>query len=139
MTFEVHKNERREVRRKLSMACRVVRESDYKLLGTRAIDVSPDGILVMTIRDAAAGERVLVSFKATELGIWFDAQGTIARVVHGRRPGDQGRCVAVRFANLDPVRRFILRGCLKRASPPLPQREPRIDYAATVRRIAANG
>jgi len=136
MTFLVQKNERREVRRKLVLPCRVLRESDCELIGACALDVSPDGMLVMAVRDATLGDRVLVSFHATELGIRFEAEARIARVVRGRRPGDRGKCVGLRFVKMDPVKRFILRGCLKRNAPPLPQREPRIDYAATVRKIA---
>jgi hypothetical protein len=136
MSFLVHKNERREVRRRMMLPCRVVRERDFKLIGACAVDVSPDGMLVMTIREAAIGDEVIVSFKATELGIWFDAEAVVARVVRGRRPGDRGPCVGLRFRKIDAVKRFILRGHLRRTAPPLPQREARIDYAATIQRIA---
>src|SRR5438309_11899717 len=114
MTFLVHKNERREVRRRLILPCRVVRERDYKLVGACALDVSPDGMLVMAIADAALGDEVIVSFKATELGIWFDAEAVVARVVRGRRPGDRGRCVGLRFKRTDAVKRLILRSHLRR-------------------------
>lgn len=137
MTFLVHKNERREVRRKTMLACRVIRERDCELIGACAVDLSPDGMLVMAVRDAAIGDQVHVSFHATELGIRFDAEARVTRLVRGRRPGDRGRCVGLRFENMDAVKRFILRGHLKKSAPPLPQREPRIDYAATIRKIAS--
>lgn len=139
LSFLVHKNERREVRRRLTLACRVVRERDFQLLGTNAIDLSPDGMLVMAIRDADPGDGLIVSFRATELGLWFDAEAKVARVVRGRRPKDRGRCVGISFTRFDPVARLVLRGHLRRNAPPVPQRDPRIDYAATVRRIAAMG
>ena len=136
LSFLAHKNERRELRRRVTLACRVVRERDFRLLGSHAIDLSPDGMLVMSILDAEPGEELLVSFRATELGIWFDAEGTVARVVRGRRPKDRGRGLGIRFTQFDPVSRLVLRGHLRRTAPPVPQRTARIDYAATVRRIA---
>jgi PilZ domain len=136
LSFLVHKNERREVRRQMTLACRVVREKDFQLLGTNAIDVSPEGMLVMAIRDAAPGDGLIVSFRATELGIWFDAEAKVARVVRGRRPKDRGRCIGISFTRFDSVSRLVLRGYLRRAAPPVPQRDARIDYAATVRKIA---
>jgi hypothetical protein len=139
VSFLVHKNERREVRRRMTFSCRVVRERDFRLVGTNAIDLSPDGMLVMTIRDVAPGDELIVSFRATELGIWFDAEAKVARVVRGRRPKDRGRCIGVSFTRFDPVQRLVLRGHLRRSAPPVPQRDARIDYAATVRRIALAG
>jgi hypothetical protein len=135
LSFVAHKNERHEVRRRMKVACRVVRESDFKLVGTHAIDLSPGGMLVMTMREVARGDELIVSFRATELGIWFDAEARVARVVHGRRPKDKGRCIGIAFTRLDPVARLVLRGHLRRNAPPVPQREQRMDYAATVRRI----
>jgi hypothetical protein len=60
----------------------------------------------------------------------------VARVVRGRRPKDRGRCVGLAFTKFDAVSRLVLRGHLRRTAPPIPQREPRIDYAATIKRIA---
>jgi hypothetical protein len=140
LSFFAPKNERREIRRRVTLACRVVRESDFRLVASNALDLSPEGMLVMSLRaDAAPGDTVVVSFRATELGIWFDAEGTVARVVHGRRPRDRGRCLGIRFTRFDPVSRLILRGHLRRSPPPLPERKlrpARVDYAATIRRIA---
>jgi hypothetical protein len=135
----VHRNERREIRRDVSLTCRVVRERDFRLIGTRGLDLSPSGVLVLLDREAEPGEPVVMSFRTTELGLWFDAEGEIARVVHGRRPRDPGRCIGIRFTKLDPVSRLVLRGHLRRVAPPLPKRQiddARIDYAATVRRVA---
>jgi hypothetical protein len=135
MTFLVPKNERREARRRLVLPCRVVREHDFRLIGACAVDVSAGGMLVMAIGDVSLGDEVVLSFNATELGIAFDADAVVARVVHGRRQGDRGRCIGLHFRRLDAVKRLILRGHLRRMAPPLPQREARIDYAATVKRI----
>jgi hypothetical protein len=139
LSFVVPKNERREVRRRVKLPCRVIRESDFRLVGTNAIDLSPAGMLLMTMRDVAPGEELIVSFRATELGIWFDAEARVARVLRGRRSKDRGRCAGIAFTQIDPVARLILRGHLRRSAPPLPQREARMDYAATVRRITLGG
>jgi hypothetical protein len=136
LSFLAHKNERREIRRRVTLACRVVRERDFHLIGTYALDLSPSGMLVMSIRDAEPGDSLIISFRATELGLWFDAEGEVARVVRGRRPKDRGRGIGVRFTRFDAVSRLVLRGHLRRNAPPVPQRDFRVDYAGTVRRIA---
>jgi hypothetical protein len=136
LSFLVHKNERREIRRRVKIPCRVVRESDRRLVGTNILDVSPGGMLVMTMRDCAPGDDLLVSFRASDLGIWFEARAKVARVVRGRRPKDLGRGIGITFTRLDPVAKLVLRGHLRRTAPPVPQREARIDYAATILRIA---
>jgi len=133
MPLFVRKNERREVRRAVSMTCQIVRERDFRLVAETALDVSPDGMLVATDVDIEPGENVFVSFRATELGIWFDTEASVARVIRGRRPGDKGRGVALRFSTMPRVKRLILRGHLRRTPPPIPRRAQRIDWAATVR------
>lgn len=137
MPLFVRKNERREVRRALSLPCQIVRERDFRLVSDRTVDVSPDGMFVATDTELEVGEDLIVSFRATELDLWFDTEARVTRVVHGRRTGDEGRGVALRFSTLTNVKRLILRGHLRRVPPPLPRREQRIDWAATVRRIEA--
>src|ERR1700677_1550414 len=103
LSFLVHKNERREVRRRMKVPCRVVSERDFRLLGTNAIDISPDGMLVMSMREmreVAPGAGLSVSFRATDLGIWFDAEAKVARIVRGRRPKDRGQCLGISFTRL---------------------------------------
>jgi hypothetical protein len=82
------------------------------------------------------GEKMLVSFQATQLGLWFDTQAEVTRIIRGRRPEDEGRAFGMKFTNMDHVSRLILRGHLRRVPPPLPQRPTRVDYAATIRQIA---
>src|SRR4051794_41572417 len=108
MAALVRKNERREMRRALVMSCQIVRERDFRLVAEKALDVSPDGMLVATEADLAVGENVFVSFRATELGLWFDTEATVTRVIQGRRPGDKGRGVALKFSTLPRLKRFIL-------------------------------
>lgn len=131
------RNDRREIRRAVGLACSVVRERDFRLVAESALDVSPDGMLVATEHDLAIGESLIVSFRATQLGLWFDSEASVARIVRGRRDGDRGAAIGLSFSTLDRVKRLILRGHLRRVPPPLPRRTQRIDWTATVRSLTA--
>jgi hypothetical protein len=87
-------------------------------------------MLVLSDERVDEGLDLVVSFQATELPIWFDACAKITRVVEGRRPGDPGRALGVRFETLPAVSRLILRGFLRRHPLTLSQREPPLDIAA---------
>jgi hypothetical protein len=138
MSFWVRKNQRNVIRRAYALPCRVVRETDFKLIGSCAVDVSQDGMMVLSDYDLWRGEDVFVSFQATELGIWFHAQAKVARVIEGRRPGDPGRALGLRFTKIDPIKRFILGSHLRRVPPPIPKRPQRIDWAASMRKLASS-
>ena len=134
----VHANQRRELRRTVRVECQVVREKDFRLLATRTENLSPGGMLVHAGERALTGEPVIVSFRVPRTRRWVDAKATIARVLHGRRPGDRGLRYGVEFEPLAPEDERYLRDRLKGMAPPLPAREPRVDYAATVH-LAALG
>lgn len=121
----------------MATRCQIVRERDFRLVSDKALDLSPDGMLVATDVELEPGENVFVSFRATELGIWFDTEARVTRVIRGRRPGDKGRGVALAFSTMPRVKRFILRGHLRHVPPPVPRRAQRIDWAATIRSIDA--
>jgi hypothetical protein len=131
----VRRNDRREVRRSMGLTCQVVRERDFRLVADRALDLSPDGMLVQSESELEVGESLIVSFKATQLGLWFDSEAEVARIVKGRRDGDRGTGFGLSFSTLDRVKRLILRGHLRRVPPPLPRRTQRIDWTATVRSL----
>jgi hypothetical protein len=132
----VHAQERRIVRRAMRVECQVVREHDFRLLGSRGVDLSPLGMLVMAQERVLTGEPVVVSFRVPRSSWWFDAEATVARVVHGRRPGDLGRCFGLSFDSLEEDAKAFLRRALHGVPPPLPRRAPRVDYAATVHMTA---
>ena len=48
------------------------------------------------------GEEVVVAFQAPHSNVWFDALGTVTRVLHGRRPGDYGVCLGIEFYGMHP-------------------------------------
>jgi hypothetical protein len=135
MGFIVYRSQRAEMRRALEMSCHLVRERDFRLVGGRVLDLSPDGMLVTVLEPVLTGESMIMSFRATELGIWFDTDGVVTRVLRGKRPTDHGLAVGVQFGSLDRVSRLILRAYLKRFAPPIPRRDRAIDYAATVGKI----
>jgi hypothetical protein len=134
----VHARQRRVIRRAIHLDCEVVREHDFRLIGTRGVDVSSTGMLVATGEKVLTGEPVILTFRLPRTPRWFDAQGTIARVVHGRRPGDRGRLFGLDFDSLDPEAEWLLARALRDVPPPVPKRERRVDYAATVH-LAAIG
>ena len=119
----------------MGLACQVVRERDFRLVADRALDLSPDGMLVRTDADLELGESLIVSFHAAKLGLWFDSEAHVARIEKGRREGDRGAGIGLSFSTLDRVKRLILRGHLRRVPPPLPRRAQRIDWTATVRSV----
>ncbi len=132
--FLVRQNERRAVRRAHSISCQVVREEDFRLVGETAIDVSPHGMLIKLRSDVEVGEKLVVTFRTTDFGIWFDSEATVRRIVHGRRPTDAGPAFGISLDSLSNVHRFILKGALKNIPPPIPKRTQRIDFIATIKR-----
>ncbi|MBV9948101.1 MAG: PilZ domain-containing protein [Myxococcales bacterium] len=129
----VRAQQRRSPRRALRLDCQVVRERDFRLLATRGLDLSAHGVLVAAVTRVLTGEPVLLTFRFPHTGWWFDAEATVARVVHGRRPRDRGLLLGLEFESIDPGVRYTLRTLLEGVPPPVPARAPRIDYAASIR------
>jgi PilZ domain-containing protein len=129
----VHAQQRRALRRGLRLDCQVVRERDFTLIGSLGLDLSPLGMLVLAREPALTGEPLVVAFRLPGTRWWFDAEATVTRVVHGRRPGDYGRCFGVEFEPLDPSVQYFLHTMLQGVPPPVPARERRVDYAASVK------
>jgi hypothetical protein len=91
------KQHRRAFRRGVLVTCEVVREHDFRRVARLGLDLSTDGMLVATRDVVLTGEELIVSFRAPMADKWFDCMATVARVVHGRRPGDRGRCLGLSF------------------------------------------
>jgi hypothetical protein len=137
--FIVHARDRRAGRRMVRLGCEVVRTSDYKLVGDRAIDVSDNGLQLLQKpweKDVELGEDVQVFFRVPFSGIWVLAEGKVQRVVRGTRRGDEGRAYGIQMADLHEEAASALRHAMGRFPPTLPRRSKRIDYAATVRLIS---
>lgn len=115
------KTPRGSSRHTVKIECQVVRERDFRLLADRTVDLSASGALVGPADPALTGERILVSFRIPRSSIWIDAEATVTRVVHGRRPGEFSRSLALEFDDLEALQRFMLKEAL-RSVPPAPPR-----------------
>jgi hypothetical protein len=91
------KHPRRSVRRGVLVTCQVVRERDFRRVALLGLDLSTDGMLVASSVPVLTGEEVFVTFRAPFSDKWFDVEAHVARVVHGRRPGDRGRALGLQF------------------------------------------
>jgi len=118
----VRESRRIATRRQVLLPCQAVRETDFKLIADRTLDVSVDGMLLPVAEPILTGENLIVSFPIP--GMWIDAEATVTRVVHGRRPGDDGLAIGVLFDVISPGARAALAGYLHGRPPPLPRRGP---------------
>lgn len=113
------KTPRHASRHSVKIDCQVVRERDFSLIADRVLDLSSSGALVGPADPALTGERILVSFRIPRSTVWIDAEATVTRVIHGRRPGEFRRALAIEFAQLEALPRFMLEEAL-RVVPPVP-------------------
>jgi hypothetical protein len=99
---------RAQLRRPISTFCEVVRERDFRLVGSHLVDLSTRGLLVESDLQVLTGDEVLVSLRSPTKKRWYDCAGTVARIVHGRRKRDRRRAVAIAFENLDVFSELLL-------------------------------
>jgi PilZ domain len=77
-------------------------------VGTRVLDLSATGMLLETELPILTGEELIVSFKSPTDDRWFDCEGNVARVVHGRRRRDSHRALGIKFDAIDPYSELLL-------------------------------
>jgi hypothetical protein len=106
---------RGRLRRAIHSRCQVVRERDFKLVGTKVLDLSTRGMLLETDLPILTGEELLVSFKGPASDRFYDCGATVARVLHGRRRMDTRRAVGVAFETLHVWDELLLCEELRRA------------------------
>jgi hypothetical protein len=122
-------------RRRVSLPCRAVGWGRFDLVGDRLLDLSTRGALLACDREMRPGEEVLLAFRMPWLGRYVLVLAEATRVIEGRREGDPGYAVGLRFLDLDPDDRIELSQRLAMLEPPPPARAHPIDYARTVRAI----
>lgn len=118
----IHRSRRAASRREVTLPCQAVRTDDFVLVADRTLDVSTHGLLLPMKSRVHTGESLVVSFQIAN--VWIDADATVSRVVHGRRPGDDGLQFAVVFDHLAPSQRAALAAFLHGRRAPLPRRGP---------------
>ena len=111
----------RSVRHTAKIECQVVRLKDFRLVADRIENLSSDGLLVGPADPVMTGEPVIVSFKLPGLRDYIDAEAVVARVVHGRRPGEIRRELGLEFVNISRFSRMLLSAYIRRL-PPIPPR-----------------
>ncbi|MEZ4314555.1 MAG: PilZ domain-containing protein [Polyangiaceae bacterium] len=98
----------RSPRFSVRIPCQLVRLRDFRLVGKTIADLSEEGALIEAMEPVLTGEPLLVSFRAPFSHRWVDADAIVARVVHGRRPGDLRRSFGISFTGLTPEGRRLL-------------------------------
>lgn len=116
---------RRTIRKYVRLDCAVVRERDFRVVAELALDLSTFGMLARAKVPVLTGEELIVSFKPPRSNRWFDAEATVTRVIHGRRPGDSGVCLGIEFHNVSGEDRHLLFEHLRGLDRPEPLRAPR--------------
>jgi hypothetical protein len=116
---------RRSFRRFVRLDCQIVREHDFRLVADLALDLSTKGMLVRARTRVLSGEELLVTFKLPRTNHWVDASATVARVLHGRRPGDDGLCLGLEFDRISAEDEGMIFGSLRGLGAPEPLRPPR--------------
>jgi hypothetical protein len=99
---------RARLRRRVQPSCEVVRTRDFRLVGTRVLNLSATGMLLESELPILTGEELIVSFKSPADETWFDCEASVARVIHGRRLADTGRALGISFDTIDPFSELLL-------------------------------
>lgn len=111
----------RSVRFSTDIECQVVRLRDFRLIADRIVDISRSGMLVSPAAPVLTAEPVLVSFRVPRWGRWVDAEGFVARVVHGRRPGEMHRGLGLSIETMPEPGRYALEQSMRWMPPVLPK------------------
>ncbi len=111
---------RRPIRHSVQITCQVVRERDFRLVADRIVNLSLQGMLVAPADPVLTGEKIIVSFQSPTSGRWIDAEATVTRVVHGRRPGEFRRALGLEFDKMDAESLGLLQDCLHHIPPTPP-------------------
>jgi hypothetical protein len=115
----------------------VVREKDFRLIADRLENLSVSGLAVSPAEPVLTGEKLIVSFRLPRAGVWVDAEARVTRVIHGRRPGDEGRALGLSFESVDEVAQRAIEAELSLTPIAPPGRSLRDDHAQRITRVLA--
>jgi hypothetical protein len=111
-------------RHTLQVPAEIVRLHDFRLLSDSIDNLSMEGALAGPSLPATPGEKMLVSFRVPRSSQWIDVDATVVRVVGGRRVGDHGRQLGLKFEPLSIHQRQWLQHVLQHAPPAPPSARP---------------
>lgn len=128
--------DRRSVRRAVDLSCYVIRVPSLEVVGERALELSPHGMLVLSDAPCEIGETLLVSFDVPGTDRTITTSARVARLARGRRSTDSGKAIGVEIDGLEADTERMLRMALEPLPETTPARPARVDYAGTVQMIA---
>lgn len=114
----------------------LVFSADGRRIGERTIDASWDGLAVRMAEPGRCGERVRISIRVPRSGFWLHGEGRVARVIAGRRDGDEGPALGIRIERMHGMDRLLWGTALRRQPVTESRRGDTRDYARAVARIA---
>lgn len=105
------RTDRRALRHDVNYPCYVVRQRDLAVVAHVGTNLSTNGVQVLTDARVLTGEPVHVMFQAPETKAWFTLPGTVARVLHGRRPNEWGRRLGIELERMTSLESASLQEC----------------------------
>jgi hypothetical protein len=121
----------------LRLPCQVVRERDFRLIADRLENLSLSGLEVSPAEPVLTGEKLIVSFRLPREGVWVDAEARVTRVIHGRRPGDEGRSLGLAFEAVDEHTQRAIEKELSNTPVAPPGRSMRDEHSQRITRVLA--
>jgi hypothetical protein len=93
----------------MRLACQVVRERDFKLVGTSVMNVSESGLFIDGDDTVRFGDKIIVTFYSPAVRNWIDAEGTVTRVALGPKWMGRKQAFGVAFDAIDADSRRQIR------------------------------
>lgn len=109
----------------MTLECRVLAESGDRFFEGPTLDVSTEGLRILSEAMVEIGEPVVISLRLPRQATYIDAQARVARIEHGVRDGDPGRAIAFEFTAMDQADRYRLYYSTQALPPPMPRRASR--------------
>ena len=128
--------DRSAVRRNVRVPCTISAGDGHDAVTTECLDISADGMRIAAAQELPLGSRLQVALTLPETETKVRVEASVQRVGRGRRRGERAMELGLRFLDCSVVDGAILDASLNGLPPPVPARRLRMDYAASVLRIA---